>query len=446
MNGTTDNKMAVLIWLRANLKLILLGLNALVVVVLLFLLVSEAFFEIRIRGLLKQATTIEEQSKKAEPPKGGVPSPREGERSSRDYPRRMGGGREREGRGLPAEGMRPTSPTQSHVSAAVTSATALTSGAVSANERPSSATQTTTSAIPLVSPIGSTSAMVLINDRAGSATVATSVTTATVPAGVITSPTTVVSRTRPTTPTIILAITALTSGSETAGKAARQVSQWIAQAQKAAQRKLGPMARMGSSPFGRDPRFMGGGPPGMGGPEDPKKRERFAKLEKRSLFGEPRPPVMQPQVEAVLGAAALVGGQWLTVGGKMGEWKVVEIGTDKIVMEDAAGKRQDFMVMPAGGGGEGGGPPMIRTETPGGPGGPGGPMPPPGAGGPTISVSSSSGGMSAIPDEIFARLTGPGGRFEGMSREQLMERLQSDRSERSNRNDGENRERRRRGD
>jgi len=159
----------------------------------------------------------------------------------------------------------------------------------------------------------------------------------------------------------------------------------------------------------------------MSGPEDEKKREMFAKLERRGLFGEPRPMAMRPQLEAVLGGSAQISGQWVTVGQRWNESKVVEIGTDRVVLEDSDGKRHDVVMMFGEGGpgrmmGEMGrfsgtsGTAMARSDG----------MGPvnverPGVGGPGMSFN--------IPDSILDRLTGPGGRYQGMSREQVMDQF-----------------------
>jgi hypothetical protein len=170
-----------------------------------------------------------------------------------------------------------------------------------------------------------------------------------------------------------------------------------------------------------------------GGPEDEKKREMFAKLEKRALFGEPRPAPIQPQLEAVLGGSALINGQWLTVGGKMGDWTVVEVGTDRVAMKDADGKRRDFALMFGEGGGPGGPMRMGEMGRPGGEGFSSGTLR---VSGPMTMPSMGSGGMQDIPDSIFLRLTGPGGRFEGLNREQLQDRLRQMRDESSNQESG----------
>jgi len=89
-------------------------------------------------------------------------------------------------------------------------------------------------------------------------------------------------------------------------------------------------------------------------PEDAKKKERLAQLEQRALFGEPKPTVPQPRVEAIIGDSALINGQWLARGGKTGDYTVVDMETDKVTMTDREGRRHDFALV--AGDGSGGGP------------------------------------------------------------------------------------------
>ena len=172
---------------------------------------------------------------------------------------------------------------------------------------------------------------------------------------------------------------------------------------------------------------------GGDGKQDDAQKAKFEKLTQRGLFGAKPPPPQQANLEAILGNSALVDGQWVTVGGRVREEKVVEIATHKIVLENAQGKRRDMLLIA---GGPAGGP----SGRPGGP-TPGGGTGAPGAegpGGPGKAVMSvevkraeMGGDMSQIPDFVFERLTGPGGRFEGMSREQLTERMREMREQRT---------------
>ncbi len=159
-----------------------------------------------------------------------------------------------------------------------------------------------------------------------------------------------------------------------------------------------------------------------GSSEEDKRREMFDKLEKRALFGEPRPQPVQPQLEAVFIDRAMINGQWVKVGERFHEWKVTEIGTDRVSLEDNEGNRRELAMHYGGEGGGGGfGPPSGFSRGFG----------PVGSGesrsGPMASIASSSAftgpdNLPRIPDSVFERLTGPGGPFAGMSREQLIER------------------------
>jgi len=426
-----DSKMVPWEWLRANLKLILFGINAVVLVVLVVMLISQGLFEFETRGLLRQATTIEQESKKAASLKGEERSSREGQQP---YGDRSGGGffgRGREKGLRPGENETSGSQTETSNSMVATSATAATSETALASKQTTTTTEATAATIGIAWPTSATTKTTLTGERVSSATLASSATIATATPTTAERITSVTSQAPASSSASATLVSLLTSSmlSSTETMALQKATVRFFGAAKMLRPKMPTGDHLDPSPYRRERGPRMGGP--MGGPEDEKKREMFAKLEKRGLFGEPRPAAMQPQVEAILGDAALVSGQWLTVGGKMGEWKVVEIGTDKIAMEDATGKQQDFRVMLAAAGGEGpGGPPrmMAKGEMPG----------PPGSGPDTagtpgmalsVTISPGMGGPPRIPDEIFRRLSGPGGRYEGMSREQMMERLRNMRPE-----------------
>ncbi|MCX8036840.1 MAG: hypothetical protein N3D11_07270 [Candidatus Sumerlaeia bacterium] len=160
-----------------------------------------------------------------------------------------------------------------------------------------------------------------------------------------------------------------------------------------------------------------------GSSEEDKRREMLDKLEKRALFGEPRPQPVQPQLEAVFIDRAMISGQWVKVGERFHEWKVAEIGTDRVSLEDNEGNRRELTMHYGDEGGGGGlGPPSSFSRGFGTMGGGG-----ESRGGPVASLSPSSpfmgpDGLPRIPDSVFERLTGPGGPFPGMTREQLLER------------------------
>ena len=423
-----DSKMVPWEWLRANLKLILFGINAVVLVVLVVMLISQGLFEFETRGLLKQATTIDQESKKAASLKGEEQSSPEGQQP---YADRSGGGffgRGREKGLRPGENETSGSQTETSSSMGTTSATAATSETALASKQTTTTTEATAATIGIALPTSATTKTTLTGERVSSATLASSATIATATPTTAERITSVTSQTPVSSSASATLVSLLTSSilSSTETMALQKATVRFFGAAKMLRPKMPTGDHLDPYRQERGPRM--GGP--MGGPEDEKKREMFAKLEKRGLFGEPRPAAMQPQVEAILGDAALVSGQWLTVGGKMGEWKVVEIGTDKIAMEDAAGKQQDFRVMLATGGEGPGGPPrMVAKGEMSGPPGSG----PDTAGTPgmalSVTVSPGMGGPPKIPDEIFRRLSGPGGRYEGMSREQMMERLRNMRPE-----------------
>jgi hypothetical protein len=157
--------------------------------------------------------------------------------------------------------------------------------------------------------------------------------------------------------------------------------------------------------------------------DEDKKKEMFAKLEQRSLFGGQRPVVQEPQLEGVLGNKALVSGQWVEVGGKFNDWKVVSIDIDRVMLEDGGGQQKNLSFSGATAGGPSGAGPFAGSR----PGSTGGAPGPPGASGssgqPTTASPSGARSfslgdlMNMSPDEQYQALTGPGGRFQGMSRE-----------------------------
>ncbi len=87
-----------------------------------------------------------------------------------------------------------------------------------------------------------------------------------------------------------------------------------------------------------------------GGSEDAKRAEQFARLERRALFGEPRLSVHIPQVEAIFGDAAMLDGRWVERGGKAGEFTLVDLKPDRVVVADADGDTRSLvMTAPAQG-------------------------------------------------------------------------------------------------
>ena len=86
-------------------------------------------------------------------------------------------------------------------------------------------------------------------------------------------------------------------------------------------------------------------PDPTGNPSDPeqaKRKEMLARLEQRALFGEPKPTLQRPRVEAILGDAALINGLWLSRGGKTDDYTLADIGVDTVTMDDREGRRQDY--------------------------------------------------------------------------------------------------------
>jgi len=328
MNEVREKAKISLSWIRANVKTLLLAADGLLVLVLLYMFISQAVFEVRTRALLAKTADLGRKPDRPSPalvqrpPVGRPPVP-------------MASGR--------------------HGPAASTSSLRAADSRSSVTSGPATAR--------------------------GDARTTGSVSTDT-------SPT---SGSRPSTPSV-------------PGRFAR-----------------------GFRPRGR--RFP---PPGRphssrsGGADDVKKREAFALLEKRALFGGSRPPGKRPpQLEAILGDAALVNGKWVKVGDRIGEEKIVEIATEKIVIEDAEGKRHEVVIKmeaPGLGPPTHPGPSPRRGKSVEGQGG--------GEGGPNPAIEASSKGKRPreerggrpprhIPDWVFERLTRPGGRFEGKSREEI---------------------------
>jgi len=420
MNGATENnKLDPLSWLRANLKLLLLAGNGLILLIWLYFLVSQLIFEVRTRSLLANADRIEKQHTAKSATTG-----RSGD----------------QGRGVLSPVRRDREGSSATVAAtALTSATRATSGSLAG-----STTRGTTEAMveedPLTwetalstgtaatrSPNSGTTATALAHDAlsSGSAESFDPMDFGLDGFGAWDFMAASQAEMRMTSRTLGSSTTVASAGPATSGSAgsdqgdeARRSSTSGSRFRKKGSPRGGEQAASGSSRRKQGEKTANA--------EEEKKKEIYSRLEKRALFGEPRPQVIQPMVEAILGESALVNGQWLKVGGQMGDSKVVEIGTDKIVMENPAGKRQEYALMLTEGGG---GPPgmmpsMMRmgrsgdlrgermtrmAESPSG-------MKPP---------SVSSPGMEAVPqisDAIFQRLTEPGGPFQGESREQLAER------------------------
>lgn len=89
-------------------------------------------------------------------------------------------------------------------------------------------------------------------------------------------------------------------------------------------------------------------------------REQLAQLEKRALFGDPLPPAPQPKVEAIFGNSALINGQWLGVEEKAGEYTILEVGVDHVLMADAEGNCREFGVTGGESGGSSGSPQTLE--------------------------------------------------------------------------------------
>ncbi|MCX8038059.1 MAG: hypothetical protein N3D11_13600 [Candidatus Sumerlaeia bacterium] len=78
--------------------------------------------------------------------------------------------------------------------------------------------------------------------------------------------------------------------------------------------------------------------------EDVGRTEQLVRLERRALFGEPRPSVHVPQVEAIFGNAAMLDGRWVERGGKAGEFTLVDLKPDRVVVADAEGDTRSLVM------------------------------------------------------------------------------------------------------
>lgn len=429
-NGAAHGKIPFVGWLNGNLKLVMLALNGLAAVILLYFFLSQILFEWRTASLLRTVERIKTQTNQP-------PSEPSGEGSRVVVPRERGN-RDRGSR----EAERPAPPAASAADLVkTTSATASTSGT------------TAEAKVPVPSPTSSTAATALAGGSA--VTSGTKTTTGTVATDDLSAWMMLAQweagmaggdrdrdQTAPgaTASSGTASTTSPVSGAQSTSATAphEDLSAWMMMAQF---ENMGGMMG-GGRDFGGDQGpgggdrgsrgFFGGrsgrGPGGeggsRGGSEDPQKRELYAKLERRGLFGEPRPEVRFPQLDAILWGSALINGQWMKVGDRAGEYRVVDIQVSKVIVEDGDGKRTDVALMAAAGGG-GGMPGMM----------PGGFDAMRSSRGERSSDSSSSDRSQSpspaptsqetprIPDSIFERLTGRGGPFEGRSREDLMDRF-----------------------
>lgn len=457
MSNMADTEKVPLAWLRANLKAILLTLNALILVVLLYSVISWTFFEIRTRRLLATVAEIETSQKKAEEPKdtkGASVAPPGQRRPEREQ---TTGTVTSESTSSPTK---PTSPSMAVARAdGLSTATAATTTVVAASPRRGSRGGREMRGIPdeafarMTGPGGRFEGMSheevreRMRERAGAmggfrggremrGIPDEAFAQMTGPGGRFEgmSREEVHERIRggaePTSASL--------PGSGLVAALPQPIADWISNARRTVVRTLAQavMQRPAGPGSRRPPRV----------PEDPKKKEMFDKLAKRALFGGSRPAgPREPQLAAILGDSALINGKWLKVGEKFGESKVLEIATNKIVIEGPEGKRRELMVVAAGGSpgrppsaagarrpsGEEGGPPSA---------------PPPGAMAPRgEGPRRGMMGMGEIPDAIFQRLTGPGGPFEGASREELRERMGERMRERRERMGGRGGDRGRRG-
>lgn len=80
-------------------------------------------------------------------------------------------------------------------------------------------------------------------------------------------------------------------------------------------------------------------------PWENEKKALLARLESRRLFGEARPVSHFPRIEAILGESALVDGQWLSYGAKVGELILRGMGTNSLAMEDSEGNLRRFSLL-----------------------------------------------------------------------------------------------------
>jgi hypothetical protein len=81
-------------------------------------------------------------------------------------------------------------------------------------------------------------------------------------------------------------------------------------------------------------------------PEEEKKKELFAKLERRALFGERKPTAPDPpRIQAIFGDMVLIGDHWLSVGETMSSYTVVQVDVNRVVLEDSEGERHGFGVI-----------------------------------------------------------------------------------------------------
>jgi len=402
MNDRVESAKWALAWVRQNAKILLAGLNVVILLFLLYLVVSQMIFERGTGKLLRDASAVaarEKQSTAAKPPADSGARREAPSRGQRSGKRGWLGNRVPDRAGNVTTG---------------TTASAAVASSATAEAQPSSTTLVTTGALATAPPITTGPAV-------------TSDTATTSPA--VASAAQLSSAGRPTTFAMALAER---------------------------------MARLGArvQSIGRRVGFDPGGPPGDGSqpststskakaaspakpktpppsPEEAKRKELLTKLQQRALFGGQKPVAQQPQLEAVLGDSVLISGQWLKLGEKFGDKKLVEFAADRAVLEDDAGQRQEVTFPGEAGGGPGrpsgpgrpGGPQTADSKTP--PGAPGGPSSP--------KMTFGSDGMPTgdMRKLIIQRLTGPGGRFEGMSSEDLERRFQDMRGQRGDRGEGD---------
>jgi len=399
MNGeTTAVKVAPLPWLRDNFKFVLVGINALVLVVLLYFLITQAFFVYRTRSLLDNVNRIEKQVPSTEAPGGGQQgsasslSPRFNPEDRETTGSTRGGGRSGfRNRSVPGTSSDSTSGTSQ------TTATAAGPGGRGA-EFMDPMMEAFLNGFGDFPPDGMRG-----EAKPSSGTKSTSAGTSASATG------------RTTTQTLSTSSTARAGrpgpGDFTFDEMAEMMGGGFPGMGQGFGQRGGGMDRSGDSQ-----RMRGGrrGDRAPASPEEEKKREMFAKLEKRALFGEPRPMPMQPYLEATLGISALVNGQWVKVGERVGEFRVLEVVTNKVVLEDGEGKRRDVAMIVSEGGPRGFGMPGMEgaAAVTGSPAQPG-----------TTAMGGPTQVTLNLPDALLSRLTQPGGRFEGMNRDQIMEQF-----------------------
>jgi hypothetical protein len=123
----------------------------------------------------------------------------------------------------------------------------------------------------------------------------------------------------------------------------------------------------------------------------------YQEIVTKGLFSkqQPAPP---PVCTGIIGGEALINNTMVKVGGQIGEWKLVEIGLDKVVVEKA-GNRMDLKIFPDLQQNPGAFPPLPPGQ--GGPGGPQPGSPPPGAGSLGGMPPGRMGRMSGGPARVL---------------------------------------------